>query len=465
MEEAVGLSRQAFAVGETVSPLPLKVLDAAETQRGVGVAPALKVFVGLQLGLAVACFAAELVCAFLLHKDGAYTYALRTRSQNCWDFTLFAGKFAHFGQADFFRVDPEIPFTYPAPVAVAYEAFFRYKAHPLALFLGFIVAAFGTAAALLARALRRCGMTWVQAAGFCGASVVLSYPLWFELKQGNIEICVWVLVALGLWAFAKGRGYSAAACFGIAGSMKIFPFVYLGLLLARRRYREIAFAGLVAAGSMAASLALVGPGIKATWRATQAGVAFFRTTYILTFRQEEIGFDHSLFGVYKQVFHHTLPGPEALGHRLSVYMAVAAVGGVALYFLRIWRLPVTNQVLCLSVASVLLPPISFDYTLLHLYVPWAVLVLLAQSSWRRGERVAGLAGALVLMAVVFSPESEVIHHATHLGGQVKAVALMGLMGVGLVYRFPHGIAGCAWNDDEGQATAKAKCGDSSLRSE
>ncbi len=62
------------------------------------------------------------------------------------------------------------------------------------------------------------------------------------------------MAALGVWAFCKRRNYSAAACFGIAGALKIFPFVYVGLLLSKQKYREIIFSGAVAVFTTLVSL-------------------------------------------------------------------------------------------------------------------------------------------------------------------------------------------------------------------
>ena len=63
-----------------------------------------------------------------------------------------------------------------------------------------------------------------------------------------------------------------------------------------------------------------------------------------------------------------------------------AVSGVILWFWRIRKPPILNQVTALSVASVLLPPLSHDYTLMHLYAPWVMLVMLASICLHQGHR-------------------------------------------------------------------------------
>ncbi len=430
---AVALLEQEFAAPETAVLAPAVAFQTEPPAQRT--APELKLTIGVQLLLALGCAAAEIYSSLVLHLAGPYTYPLRTRAQTCWDFILFTNKFRHFATPSFFQTDPGIPFSYPAPVAIPYAIFFSYHAHPLRFFVCFILASFLIAALLLARALRHRGVPTLHTAVFVAATLLLSYPLWFELKQANIEICVWALVALGVWAFCTDHDAAAAICFGVAASMKIFPFVYLGLFLARRNYRASLYTVLTAALTTLVSLRLYGPHILDTWRHIQESIASFRTTYILHLRPEEIGFDHSLFGIYKRFSHH-LPQPVRLGHIANIYLAIAAICGIALYFLRIRHLPRINQVLCLTVASILLPPISFDYTLMHLYIPWAVLVLHAQQqSTAKKRKIPGLTAAFVCFAILFSPQSEFIHNQTRFGGQIKAVVLLTLIAIGLKYPF------------------------------
>jgi hypothetical protein len=114
---------------------------------------------------------------------------------------------------------------------------------------------------------------------------------------------------------------------------------------------------------------------------------------------------------------------------------VGALAGLILYLLKIRHLPLINQVLCLCIASILLPPVSYDYTLMHLYIPWAMLVLFAQEQWASRRSVAGLTAALALLAFLFAPESEMICQSVRFGGQLKAIALMALLVVSLKYPF------------------------------
>jgi hypothetical protein len=114
---------------------------------------------------------------------------------------------------------------------------------------------------------------------------------------------------------------------------------------------------------------------------------------------------------------------------------IAALGMLLVFFLWIRKLPIINQVICLCVATLILPPTSFDYTLLSLYLPWAMLVLFAVHRDNRDRDVPGLVSAFVCFAILFVPETEIIFHRRPIAGQLKALTLVALFSIALRYPF------------------------------
>jgi len=392
----------------------------------------LKIFAALVL---VCCFA-EIVCRLHYHNGFPYVWPLMPYYPPFEDFTILEPRFASFHTGSFFSA-PGFPFTYPAPLALAFAALFRCP-WPLRTFLFSILLGFASATAIFVRALRREGLSNLGTFAVISAFAV-SFPMWFELEQANSESVVWLIGALGLWAFLRDRSYAAAACFSIAGSMKLFPFVFLGLLLARRQYKQLAFGCFVGLTLTAGSLWLETGSMAASWRGTSAGLEYFRQHYVLTIN----GFDHSLFQLGKRIFsvinfmqHGTSKIPAAeVAPMLRLYLPAVALAGMAIFFARIRKLPVMNQILALTVASILLPPVSFDYTLIHLYAPCALLLLIAVRSAKRGVPVPGLLPTLLTMSVLLAPETEVIARAVTLGGEIKCLALLALFFLAIQYPF------------------------------
>jgi len=194
------------------------------------------------------------------------------------------------------------------------------------------------------------------------------------------------------------------------------------------------YAILTAALVTVSSLWLVYPHVLLSWRLSNQALAKFREVVMIKKLYPQTAFDHSLFALIKVAL-HPLPPPAVMHHLLDAYMAISVLGGLILFFVRIRKLPVCNQVLCLCVACILLPPTSFDYTLMHLYVPWALLALLAVQAKAFHKQFPGLIAAFICFAILFVPETEFIYHAHSYGGQIKALALLALFVIGLYYPF------------------------------
>jgi hypothetical protein len=327
---------------------------------------------------------------------------------------------------------------YPAPVALLYESFYA-SGWPVRFFFLVTMISVLALAVLLGREMVRRGIDPGTILFFLSSAAVCSYPFWFEYLLGNMEICIFLIVAFGILAFLRGHFVMSATLIGIAASMKIFPFVYFALFLSRRKYRELALGIFATAVTTVASLWLMCPSLQIAFRGVRSGLAAFQHMYILQFLPIETGFDHSIFGFIKSLFFHLHGTTTMPSYLLALYLAFASVTGLALYFFRIRFLPLLNQVLCLSIASILLSPTSHDYTLLHLYVPWGLMVLFAIDQARTNRSMDRLMTVFICFAILMSAESELIYQARGHSGQLKAIVLVALLYVGLKY--PFGPAG------------------------
>jgi hypothetical protein len=396
----------------------------------------LKIFWKINVVLVLVCAAIIALNHYVWHLGQGVHWQPYTSPFLPWghfvDFWAFHDRFDHYHTLEFYSTTGGSVFSYPAPLSLVYELFFLSPHAEHSIFTLVTTLPLIGLCILLARAMVAKGISKATASLFVASALLFSYPFWFEYLLGNIEICVFLITAVGILAWLRGNLYLAAALIGAAGSMKIFPFVYLGLFLSRKQYRQFAFGFLTAAVLYPVSIwlacpsfAVALPQIKASSNAI--GGLLLQWDWVL------INFDHSLFGVYKQLAH--LLGYRNLrsAHQLSVYTALVAISGIALYFLRIRRLPLMNQLLSLCVASILLPPMSNDYTLLYLYLPWGLLGLSAIQEARTGRTRAGLLAAFVCFGLLFSPESEIIiRHAT-VAGQFKALTLLVLLYISLKY--------------------------------
>jgi hypothetical protein len=213
---------------------------------------------------------------------------------------------------DFTNFDPvtgrgtkegEPTICYPAPMMSAFLLFTRVFPTPLTAYLLFIIISAMYGAACLILSLSYSIANRLLLAGVVGVSVIFSYPLAFLLERANMEGFVWVVLAIGLTEFVARHHKTAGVLFALAASMKMFPGVLLLLLLARKRYKELAVSVVAFAVFTVIALRLLGPSIPAVIEETRAGMDKISATHLMAYRGPEIGYDHSLFSVVKQLLH------------------------------------------------------------------------------------------------------------------------------------------------------------------
>lgn len=348
-----------------------------------------------------------------------------------WDpFTDYRTYYMRFGRyfhkQEFFNQYPDrdLPyFSYPAPAAVVYNAFYSFH-RPTRVYL---LLGLGWASLLtlgLFRVLERVGVRrWIAATlailMFAGA-----FPFDFMLERGNLELVVWILVFAGVFLYLRRYDNAAAVVLGVAASIKIFPLIFFGILLHRRRYGAVALACLAAVICDVLSLWYAGPTFMTAFHGFNNTVSNYQQSYSVPARAADVGMDHSFFALTK-VAGQQLGLPYQTW--LHPYYLIAGLLALGLFFGRSLRLPLANQLLFIMIMAVGLPPNSFDYTFVYLYAPWAILCIAAFQSWRRGIALPWLTLVLVSFVPLFAPFSLFVRHDVRYGGQIQTLFLLLLL--------------------------------------
>lgn len=320
---------------------------------------------------------------------------------------------------------PGFPWYYPAPAAFVYAPLYKLvgwhtERQTTALFLlsGLLLA--GAAALLLARGLMRAGLTAPQAGAFVVLSAATSYPFYCAFERGNIEAFLWLAPALGCWCLLRRQYFAASVLFGIGGSFKLYPLFFLALFLKQRRFAEC-LAGIAAfLLSTLAGLRFLEPNVVDAFRHEAAGTHAFTIRYSI----QGTVTDHSIFGSLRLLL-SWLHLDRSRG--LQVYLVLAGVVMMIWFFKRIIHLPLLNQITFITVASIVLPPTSFNYTLCMLYIPLALFALLETHRSTRGGTVPGLQTVLALLALSMACGTFPILNGRCYEGTLRMFFLLGLM--------------------------------------
>lgn len=351
------------------------------------------------------------------------------------DFTSYRDRFALFHTMQFFTAPGEA-YLYPAPLAMFYKLLFHIwggRAHPVIVLWLFISLVAFIVSSIYSLALRRRKIPLTSGILFSFALVLFSYPAYFLIQRGNVEICVWIFTLTAVSAYRKDRLLWSAVLLGIAIALKWYPILLLGFFLSQRKYKAISIALTTAVATTLASALILGPTLGVAMRETLNGTSKFLDIYAKHYVYENLGYDHSFFGFFRAI---AQPFHPDLSTDLNRYMALAAIAGTLIYFLRIRRLPVLNQISVLVILAITLPPVSFDYTLLHLYIPFGLFSLYLIDAQRAGRTVPHAKAIMFWFAFIMVPHGYIIIRGERYCGQFRFLGLMALLYIFLRHPFP-----------------------------
>ncbi len=392
----------------------------------------------------VACFAR------LNHLPYPYTTPLFDPAGRLSDWYDLLPRAKHFGEAHLMRrQDLGLAFQYPLPSFYPFVLFARLFRRPTLAYVIFSVLVWTGAATLFSLALRRRGYDGIFQLTVW-ATLLLGFPAAFLIDRGNVEIFLLLGVLLGLLAFIKRRPYLAATLFAIPACMKIYPALFLLMLVARRQYKAFALGVAVAAMLSVGALANIGPSIPAALDDMAANARTLRDLQIVAVSKPLLLWDHSLFSLEKRVVFsyekhkHGIAYASHLTFERSgrFYSLLAPLAFLALYFLRLRRMPLFNQLAAFTLCAVLLPYISYEYTLVYLYLVWACLLfILAQdvSSGRLSLEPGRLRKLVLCFALALVPMSALT--LERYDGQVRSLILLALLFAVLTTPIPSTLFG------------------------
>jgi len=373
-----------------------------------------------------------LVAGWVKYREGTSPYNWNPLSDRLFfDLDEYPGTYTFLHSAAFFNNVSDKPWPYPVWNPVAYPPFAAAVMAPLYAFripgLLYLIMAGAWLIVLLGwavRRLRRTGFSSAIAVGFPLTVILLSFPIARLIHQGNIELVVWILTALGVWAFWRGSNTAAAVLLGLAAAMKLFPIVLLGLFLPRGRYRDFAVGIATFVGATVASLWWLGPSIAVAWRGSLHNIFGYQGQRMTELSLPSLASNHSVGELVKVVMFVAHGSPEKA--TLPYYAAGAVILGFV-FFKKLWKLPEANQLLALSTFMVMLPTISYFHTLVHLYAPLAVLCALAIRAQKAGVVVPGLKTTMLLFLPLFAPFTVLnFPRVFMLCGLIQAVVLMAI---------------------------------------
>lgn len=233
----------------------------------------------------------------------------------------------------------------------------------------------------------------------------LSFPVLFCLDRGNLDMLVFIIVALLVTAFLNKKYFSSAVLLAIATSMKIYPAVFIMLFIKEKRWKEcIAFVLLTIALTFFALALFKTQGVSNNFHLFMEIYARMNETFVIGDRV--LDYSSSLFQFLKIIiwylppyYHHLELYQQFIKHLQPYYFLFCMVAFlfISAYILFIEKI-MWKKVMLLTLAVILFPYVSADYKLIFLFIPFLLFVTTAKEE--KYDRLY-----TVLFAFLFIPKN------------------------------------------------------------
>lgn len=195
----------------------------------------------------------------------------------------------------------------------------------------------------------------------------LTYPFLFIVDRANIEVFVFIFLYLFIFFYRKQKTIISIIFLSCAIAMKLFPAVFLILLLSDKKYKEAIYTILlVMIISICGYLSYDGNLIE-NIRSHLAGLNFYGMVYSIG--NEGLYFGNSLWGPVKLMIIGSgikcTPALATKVYSISVLILFAFISAYIIFKEKIfWK-----KIALLVFSMNLFPFVSADYKLIHLFLP------------------------------------------------------------------------------------------------
>lgn len=197
----------------------------------------------------------------------------------------------------------------------------------------------------------------------------LTLPFLSILDRGNIEGWVFLCTALFIYYFQKNKSIIACIFLSMAIAMKLFPVIFLILLFAEKKYKEITITVALALLISLISISLFKNGFFNNIRFVLSG---FDTKNSIEFGDNLfLQRGVSLFSIVKLILIktniiHSMEMPSVLSMYVKMSLLVFGLIAVYIYFIEkeFWK-----KVTLLIFSMLLLPHVSAEYKLIYIFIP------------------------------------------------------------------------------------------------
>ena len=202
----------------------------------------------------------------------------------------------------------------------------------------------------------------------------LTYPFLFCLDRANYENIVFIFLYLFVYFYYRKKFIISSIFLSFAAAMKVFPAIFLILFLSDKKYKETIFTIVFIAALTVLSLMFHRGGFFPNLHFMLSGFGVNETAFLCGNNVVQRGV--SLFTLAKIYFIQTNQIASVdMARFLGAYIKTALILLIPFfgYVLFIEKEP-WKKVMILFSAALLMPQLSADYKLIHLFIPMFMFI-------------------------------------------------------------------------------------------
>ncbi len=230
---------------------------------------------------------------------------------------------------------------------------------------------------------------------------VMTYPVMYSFERGNAESLLFALLVIFLFFYIKKHYIKSAIFLAAAIGMKVYPAVFLILFLADKKYKPFTICLLITSVFTFLALLIYKGTIAHQLNIFADNLNYFKHTFIDT--RLAVQFNSSYFSVFetfRRIIHHipsTAMDPQSpIAMRNYALFAFLFFSFIALYIFCIEKI-LWKKVALLTASMIVLPYISFDPKLLHVYLPFFIFV----NTYADTEAHSSLSKSDIIYSIIF----------------------------------------------------------------
>lgn len=197
---------------------------------------------------------------------------------------------------------------------------------------------------------------------------LLSYPILYNLDKGNIDMYLFVLFGLCVYAFKSEKYFISSILLALINAMKPFTILFLLLFLKKKKYKEFFFSIILTALLIIGGFMVLKGNFFDQICYLIKSVALFKSNYAMP-NIVGMGFSSSLFMPLKGVFMQFYATPADIVNFIKIYGYISyAITGLTILFMLLEK-SLWKQLTLIICNFILLPYITYDYKLIFLLIP------------------------------------------------------------------------------------------------